>query len=544
MYIKITKNQKGEAYHHLVESYREGGKVRQRTLLSLGRVEDGKLEELAAAIAKHTDLIAAANLAKQVDVKDAYILGPLLVLERMMDALGINKLLSNIQKSHPKSGLDIGRLMFTMMASRFVQPVSKLALFDRQIGRLYPEMVDHDTQLHHLYRVLDIMAGHKEEAERFLFYHKKDLFNVGVDVVLYDLTTLRFESTKNEPESLRQFGYSKEMRSDCTQVVLGLLTDTDAIPLGFEVYPGNTFEGRTLEGIVEKMRKKFTVNRFVFIADRGLFSWGNLEHLRKDGGEFIVGMKMGTLAKPEQQDLYDLSKFKFLNEEIAVMETTVRGERCIVTWSKSRAERDRKAREEVLAKMRAKLAGAKPTKKFISHASHKKYLVIDESKPPTINQQAVEHDAAKDGFFAVVTNVKSMTATEVVSHYKQLWKIEDSFGELKGTLKARPVYHWTDERIVGHLMVCFLAYLCEAHMTKALRSQQAKIESKAADKKSIKTRQLTAAMAMEELASVMAIPVEIGQKRIWVRTDIPPNATSLFKALKMKIPPKIMTPPT
>jgi len=544
MYIKITKNQKGEAYHHLVESYREGGKVRQRTLLSLGRVQDGKLVELAAAIAKHADLIAAVNLAKQVDVKNAYILGPLLVLEKMMDALGINELLSNIQRAHPKLGLDIGRLVFTMMASRFVQPVSKLALFDRQIGQLYPNMVKHDTKLHHLYRVLDIVAVHKEEAERFLFYHKKDLFTVGVDVVLYDLTTLRFESTKKEPGSLRQFGYSKEMRSDCTQVVLGLLTDTDAIPLGFEVYPGNTFEGKTLEGIVEKMRKNFTVKRFVFIADRGLFSWGNLEHLRKDGGEFIVGMKMGTLAKPEQQDLYDLSKFKFVNEEIAFMETTVRAERCIVTWSKSRAERDRKAREEVLDKMRAKLAGAKPTKKFISHASHKKYLVIDESKPPTINQQAIDRDAAKDGFFAVVTNVKSMTASEVVSHYKQLWKIEDSFGELKGTLKARPVYHWTDERIVGHLMVCFLAYLCEAHMTKALRSQQIKMESKAADQKTIKPRQLTAAMAMEELAEVLAIPVDIGQKRIWVRTDLPPNATSLFKALNMKIPPKIMTPPT
>ncbi len=544
MYIKTTKNQKGEAYHHLVESYREGGKVRQRTLLSLGRVEDGKLEELAVAIAKHTDLIAAVSLSKQVDVKDAYILGPLLVLDKMMDALGISKLLSNIQKAHPKLGLDIGRLLFTMMASRFVQPVSKLAMFDRQIGRLYPEMVDHDTKLHHLYRVLDIMAGHKEEAERFLFYHKKDLFNVGVDVVLYDLTTLRFESTRKDPESLRQFGYSKEMRSDCTQVVLGLLTDTDAIPLGFEVYPGNTFEGKTLEGIVEKMRKKFTVKRFVFIADRGLFSWGNLEHLRKDGGEFIVGMKMGTLAKPEQQDLYDLSKFKFLSEEIAVLETTVRGERCIVTWSKSRAERDRKAREEVLDKMRVKLAGAKPTKKFISHASHKKYLVIDESKPPTINQQAVDRDAAKDGFFAVVTNVKSMTAGEVVSHYKQLWKIEDSFGELKGTLKARPVYHWTDERIVGHLVVCFLAYLCEAHMTKALRAQQIKMESKAAGQKSIKARQLTAAMAMEELSNVLAIPVDVAERRIWVRTDLPPNAVSLFKALNMKIPPKIMTPPT
>ena len=133
-----------------------------------------------------------------------------------------------------------------------------------------------------------------------------------------------------------------------------------------------------------------------------------------------------------------------------------------------------------------------------------------------------------------------MTATEIVFNYKQLWKIEDSFGELKGSLKARPVFHWTDKRIIGHLMLCFLTYLCEAYMTKALREQTERLQSKAIDKKIIKTRPLTAAMAMQQLNSVLAIPVKVKSNTIWVRTDIPENAQNLLKALGMRIPPKIL----
>jgi len=118
-------------------------------------------------------------------------------------------------------------------------------------------MIDHDLALQHIYRSLDILAEHKEHIEQSLYQYKKDLFSINVDIVLYDLTTLRFESTREDLGALRKFGYSKEMRTDCTQVVFGLLTDTDGIPLSFEVHPGNTFEGKTLKGIVDKMKKSF-----------------------------------------------------------------------------------------------------------------------------------------------------------------------------------------------------------------------------------------------------------------------------------------------
>lgn len=160
-------------------------------------------------------------------------------------------------------------------------------------------MVENKIGLHQLYRALDILHAHKDEIKKRLFFHDRDLLNQRVDVVLYDLTTLCFESTRTDLGELRQFGYSKERRSDCTQVVLGLLTTPEGIPIGFEVYPGNTFEGATIPDIVNKLRKKYCVRRFIFVGDRGLFSRKNLESLRgeKKVGEFIVGMKLGVFKK-------------------------------------------------------------------------------------------------------------------------------------------------------------------------------------------------------------------------------------------------------
>lgn len=541
MFIKTTKNSKGAAYYHLVESYRLDGKVKQRTLMSLGRVEDGNLDKLAEAISKHSDKLSVFNLAKDVDIKDTYHLGPLLVVDRMMEELGINQCLGNIQAKHPKLEFDLQKVVFTQICSRFLKPVSKLALYDNWLQRMYPKMIDHDIALQHIYRSMDLLCSHKEDIESYLFNYGKDLFSLNVDVVLYDLTTLRFESTRTDLGELRQFGYSKEMRSDCTQVVLGLLTDTQGIPLCFEVHPGNTFEGNTLDGIVNRIGKKLSIRRFIFVADRGLFSFDNLEHIKARNGEFIVGLKIGTLKKDIQDDFYDLSKFTWLNNELAIRETALNGDRCIITWSKTRADRDRKAREDVLEKIKATLSSSKPlTKKFITNRAYKKYLSIKDKAQCTLNQKAIVNEARRDGFFGIITNVKDMQAYEIVSNYKELWRIEDAFGEMKGYLKSRPMFHWTDKRIIGHIMLCFLAHFCEAHLTKRLRQANLQIETKSTNKNIVKARPLTVVAAMNQLMQVMAVPVNVKKQTIWLRTDIPTNAIKLLKAIGMKIPPKIL----
>lgn len=547
MYIKVTKNSAGQAYYHVVESYWSEGRSKQRTLLSLGRVGDEgeqRLDELATAVSKYRDTLTITQLAKQISVEQTFILGPLLILEKLFELTGINEVLTEIVSKHPKLELDLRRTLFTIVASRFVKPGSKLKIFEHWRKLLYPELIDSELPLHHLYRTLDILSEHKEQIEESLYWRGRDLLSEPTDIVLYDLTTLRFESTK-ETEELRRFGYSKEMRSDCTQVVFGLLLNTVGIPLGFEVYPGNTFEGKTLSGIVEKMRKKFKVRRMIFVADRGLFSAKNLDLLREDGGEFVVGHKLGSLKKPLQEALYDLEKFTWLIPgELATYETkTEAGDRLIVTWSSVRADRDAKTRADILAKLERKILSKKKLtpKAFVSNKNYQKYLLgLDEGKTPTLNLAAIEAEAKKDGFFGIVTNVTDLKSSDIVLNYKELWKIEDAFGEIKGTLKSRPVFHWTDERIIGHLVTCFLAYLCEAHITRLLREKNIALKSVAIDAKRIKQRPLTVAESLKELNEVRAVPVKIRDKTIWCRTDIAGNAAAIFHAVGAAIPSKIL----
>ena len=360
---------------------------------------------------------------------------------------------------------------------------------------------------------------------------------------MYDLTTLRFESTRTDLGELRQFGYSKERRSDCTQVVLGLLVTPEGIPIGFEVYPGNTFEGKTIKGIVAKLREKFSIRRFIFVGDRGLFSQQNLTELRGENkvGEFIVGMKLAVFKK-RHEEFYDIGRYQWLNDDLAVYETNHEGDRCIITWSRSRAERDRKSREDVLDKIRKKLSKKKITaKEFVTNTTYQRYVSgLNDNRDFTLNEKAIAQDATRDGYFGVVTNVLDMDAKEIVADYKTLWIVEDAFGEIKGTLRARPVFHWTDPRIVGHLTLCFIAYYCESLMTQALREKKLMLENSAIDAAVIKPRPLTVLEAMSELQEVRAVPVTLRSTTMWVRTDIHGNAHKLFSAIGLKPPPKVL----
>ncbi len=489
MFIRTVKNSTGQAYYQVMESYWEDGRSKQRLIFSLGRVgDDGEknLDSLANSIAKHRDMFTVSQLAKEIGVEQTFILGPLLILEKLFDQLGINDVTNEILSKHPQLELDFRKTLFTIVACRFVKPGSKLKIFEHWKNLLYPEMIDTELPLHHLYRTLDLLAEHKEDIEKSLYWRDRDLLSEPTDIVLYDLTTLRFESTK-QTEELRRFGYSKEMRSDCTQVVFGLLLNTKGIPLGFEVYPGNTFEGKTLEGMVKKMREKFKIRRMIFVADRGLFSKKNLMILKEDGGEFIVGCKLGTMKSTEKEVLYDLSKFTWIVPgALAVLETrTADGDRLIVTWSMVRAERDVKTRNDILAKIQKKLGSKKQvnTKILVSNTNYHKFLKGLDGGKPEMNQEAIEADSKSDGFFGIVTNVADMAAGDVVTNYKELWKIEDAFGEIKGTLKSRPIFHWTDQRIIGHLVVCFLSYFCEAQVTNLLREKNIKLQSRAIKKK-------------------------------------------------------------
>jgi len=541
MFIRMTKNKRGINYYHLVESYRnEEGKNRQKILLSLGTEFDHKLNELANSIAKYLDIPSLKTIEENLDIEKAYILGPLLLVQKIIQKLGISEILDKIAEEHPRLGFNLSELVFTMIACRFISPCSKLRIHDYWLDQFYPQMVNSKIELHQLYRALNLLYSHKDSIETELLAIRKKRLKLPIDVVLYDLTTLRFESTCNEEGKLRQFGYSKEKRSDCTQVVLGLLVDPEGMPLGFEVFPGNTFEGSTIHEMTKKIRDKFAVRRFIFVGDRALFSDKNFKELEESKAEYVIGMKL-ALFKQKADEFYDINRFTFTSADWAFYETKHDERRCVITWSKDRAARDKKVREDILSKIGKKINSKKVTAKtFISNSNYLKYINGTNTGHPVINQQAIDNEAKKDGFFGIITNIKEKDSNELISIYKSLWIVEDAFGELKGFLKTRPIYHWTDKRIIGHIMVCFLAYLCESYMTKVLREQKINLLSKSIENGKIEERPLTVAMAINDLKALMAIPVSLTDRTIWVSTNVPENAKKLFDALKIKSPTKIL----
>src|SRR5690625_4954143 len=152
MYIKITKNQKGQSYYHLVESYRDKGKVRQRTLLSLGKVGEDRIDDLLTAVSRHKDVISVLEAAKSLDISDTYILGPLLILTHLFNVFGITKQLDNIVRKHSRLTFRFSRIVFTLVVCRFLRPGSKLKVFEYWQDKLYPEMLAGKDELHHIYR--------------------------------------------------------------------------------------------------------------------------------------------------------------------------------------------------------------------------------------------------------------------------------------------------------------------------------------------------------------------------------------------------------
>ena len=548
MFIRKNKSTTGEFYYHIAESYRnENGEPRQRVLMSLGKAKDETLEKLSNLLKKHFDIASAISTAKDVDVdidvKDTFILGPLLIIEGVFKKLGLYDLLSDIKGKHPKIKFDLLKIVFTLVINRFVEPCSKLKVFSHWQDIFYPGLLKKDIKLHTIYRCLDLLAEHKDDIEKSLYFKgqaQRSLFNE-CDVFLYDLTTLRFESVRKDLGNLRQFGYSKEMRSDCTQVVLGLMVDKDGMPIGFDVYPGNTFEGTTVPDMISKLSQKFQVRRFILVGDRGLFSKGNLDYIHKQNKEFIVGLKLGLL-KDRQDEIYNKKNFYYINRDksLGIYETSYNGHRCLVTWSKKRAERDKRVRDDILSKIDKKLSKkALSSRDFVSNSNYKKYIHYPQEKgQPELNKDVISKEEERDGFFGLITNVRGLTAGQIIENYKQLWKVEDAFRELKGTLKTRPVFHWTDQRIKGHLVLCFLAYLCEAYISKQLKKKGVSLSNKATKAHLIPQRALTVSEAMMALKEVRAIPLSFKGKILWIRTDITGHATEVFKALGVRIPSK------
>jgi len=266
MFIKVTKPGK---YQHaqLVESYRENGVTRHKVLLNLGRVDqianNPSYQNLARSLAK---LSKAGEVVNPRDISEAEVFnwghG---VYRKIWDQYGIGTILGKIAAGR-RIKYDVDDAAFLMAVQHLLRPRSKLGTFNGQHRYIGLPTVE----LNHLYRSLDILSECKDALEEELFAKNRNLFNMEVDVVFYDVTTFSFESVR--ADSLREFGFSKDGKFKEVQVVLGLVTDCEGRPIGYELFPGDTFDGKTMAKALENIRKRFGIRRVVIVADRGLNS--------------------------------------------------------------------------------------------------------------------------------------------------------------------------------------------------------------------------------------------------------------------------------
>lgn len=305
MFVRDKKNKKsGKSYLQIVENEWVDGKTKQEVVLSLGCLqtlkETGQLRRLAKSLIKYCDgdYVESQNIEEDERVYWG--------IPKIVDKLWLNFDLDDIlQRCITKRSVkfDFCQAVKLMLADRFHCPCSKLKSYEGQDKYAFYQSVD----LHHLYRSLDYLGQFKDSIEEMLFEKNIDLFNMKVDVVFYDVTTLYFESQK--VDELRDFGFGKDGKFNEVQVVLGLLVDQETRPIGFDVFPGNMYEGHTLKDAITKLKVRFEIEKLIIVADRGMLSKENIEFIKGSGYEYIISARLRKVSKDLQKQILDLDSY-------------------------------------------------------------------------------------------------------------------------------------------------------------------------------------------------------------------------------------------
>jgi len=527
---------RGHTYLQIVQSYRENGKPRQKVVCSLGRMDalqaTGQMDDLVASLAKYATKQTWLDLRKDLSIERVYRLGAAHVVCRMMERLGLSAMFERLTAKHPRMRLPWTTILTGMMVSRFIRPCSKRRLNLEQWEQIYPGILEMKSPpLEGFYRSMDVLWKHRDDVESVLFDRggRRDLFNQNLDVVFFDLTTLYFESVNDEDGVLRRFGYSKEHRNDCTQVILGLLVDRDGVPVGYQLFSGNTSEPKSLPTILENLKKRYPIEKVILVADRGLVTQKNVGELKKAGMDFVLGMKLWTMSQSEQESVLDKSTYQALDKkgDVLIRETTHEGDRLVLTWSRTRAERDVHLREKVLERLENQLTAGATAKRFVTHKGYRQYLKGLDGGVPSLNESAVLESQKRDGFFGVLTSVPAerMSGSDVFARYHDLWHVEDAFGEIKGPLETRPMFHWVDQRIQSHTLLCLLSYYVESVMIREFRKADTN---------------LTVGRWFRALNEIYAVPVDIQGSRAWVRNEIQGDAMEGYRIMGIRPPDRIL----
>jgi transposase len=496
--IKTTPNSPKKAVQ-IVESVRDGDRVKQRIIRHIGQAEHEKeieklieLAEYAKARMENEHQMSLwppeelAEMAIKVRREKKEDNTPLKVdlkklREEQRTIMGIHEIYGKLyeelgfDRTFLKRGNEgVAKSLYHLVMARIANPGSKRA----SVKKL-SEDFGVKIPLQKVYRMMDRIDNKTlDRIQNITRQATIDLFKEKIDVLFYDCTTLYFESF--EEDELKQNGYSKDMKFNQPQVILALLATQEGLPIGYEVFPGASFEGHTLIPILKKLQTRYEINQIVFVADAGMLNEDNLKLLDKEGFKYVVGARLKNTTKRIQEQIlnhsiYEKSKEEKSIEKLAVIPQSEK-RNLIVSFSEKRAKKDRADREKAIEKLKKKLNKNKTDPKtFLNNYGYKKYLMITGNTEININQEKVETESQWDGLHGVMTNIKDMEAESIISRYRDLWQIEECFRLTKHDLKIRPIYHWTPKRVKAHIAIVFIALSCIRHLSYRVSLQYSKL---------------------------------------------------------------------
>lgn len=384
-------------------------------------------------VASREDQVVDAFVAS-LSSSQIHTIGPELIFGTLFDRIGFNAIPDEMFRH------------ITM--ARLAYPVSKLKTVDylhryRGIQKTVDE----------IYLFLDRLADrHKGQAEAIAYeYSKRRLGQISV--VFYDMTTLYFEA--EDEDDFRKIGFSKDGKFQHPQIMLGLLVGERGLPIGYDIYEGNTFEGKTLLPFLENIQRKHGFDKPVVVADAGLLSKHNLRNLSLEKYQFIIGARLKNEDAGIRQDV--LERRPGMKDGDAFVIQKPDGVRLVVGYSISRARKDAANREKGLRKLKTQLKTDRLTKEHINKRGYNKFLKITGEAKVELDEEKIKDDERWDGLKGYLTNTL-LPSTAIIENYKHLWQIERAFRISKTDLRVRPVFHRLRRRIEAHICVAFVAY--------------------------------------------------------------------------------------
>lgn len=475
MFVRIKKKDENRWHVQIVESVRVGADVKQKIVRSIGvahspqevaqfkKIGEKAIVDIMNArqpvLAFEDPEVVYAPSSRRKPVSDKVKLSDLKEESRIIE--GIPEIFGSVYEQMGAAELIRGtdkdskwnEILKACVLARIAEPASKLATSEilfRDFGM--------DVPVQKIYRMLDHLADHEEEAKKLVAAHTISLIGGKVSIAFFDVTTLYFESI--EQDELRSFGFSKDCKFNETQIMLALLATEEGLPITYELFPGKTFEGHTLIQVAKTLKDKYNIRDVTLVADRGMFNEANLSLMDKEGFHYIVAAKLKSMSKTIKTGI-QLNEFRPLvaNNELSwVYEIEHKARRVVVSYSSSRARKDRKDRERLVERLLKKVKEKTILiKDIIGNNGTKKYLKVN-GKTAEINHDKIDQDGEWDGIHGIVTNLRESSTTSLLERYRGLWQIEEAFRINKHTLKMRPIYHWSPRRIKAHVSLCFLSY--------------------------------------------------------------------------------------